>query len=245
MTQIAPMDGFNSSYGAGEATPFGVSSPAAGWSADGERPPLNNLLNAPRAPELPNHFPGFDSPSPSLVPQSAPAEPSGAAADLVRPTLGAPQLSGLSPGSAQQPVGRMTPISTTQPGPQPAAASVAAATNFAAAPQSPSAELPTKPRRFTPVKRHVVQDGDTLTSLAKRYYGDDGLASALYEANRGVLATPDLLPIGAVLTIPARETTPPAAAAGEPAAPLTTPAAKLIPKLEINAYGAPPPGSTP
>jgi hypothetical protein len=50
--------------------------------------------------------------------------------------------------------------------------------------------------------RHVVEDGDTLTQLAARYLGRADAYLEIYEANRDVLDSPDLLPIGAVLKIP-------------------------------------------
>ncbi len=49
---------------------------------------------------------------------------------------------------------------------------------------------------------HKVTDGDTLTELAKRYLGNAGRWSELYDYNRNVLTNPDLLPIGAELRIP-------------------------------------------
>ncbi len=54
-------------------------------------------------------------------------------------------------------------------------------------------------------QRHVVADGDTLTKLALRYLGRAEAYRKIYEWNRDVLSTPDLLPIGAVLRIPPRE----------------------------------------
>lgn len=52
--------------------------------------------------------------------------------------------------------------------------------------------------------RHRVSDGDTLSRLAARYLGHAELYQQLYEHNRDVLSSPDLLPIGAVLRIPSR-----------------------------------------
>jgi nucleoid-associated protein YgaU len=49
---------------------------------------------------------------------------------------------------------------------------------------------------------HKVTDGDTLTELAKRYLGNAGRWSELYDYNRDILTNPDLLPIGAELRIP-------------------------------------------
>jgi nucleoid-associated protein YgaU len=52
---------------------------------------------------------------------------------------------------------------------------------------------------------HKIVDGDTLSLLAERYWGDAQLAGKLFEANRDVLRSPDLLPLGIVLKIPSRE----------------------------------------
>lgn len=60
-------------------------------------------------------------------------------------------------------------------------------------------------RHFAPTSdatRHVVVDGDTLSSLAVRYLGRAEAYLEIFEFNRDVLASPDLLPIGAVLRIP-------------------------------------------
>jgi len=60
-------------------------------------------------------------------------------------------------------------------------------------------------RPFAPAggaPRHVVVDGDTLSKLAARYLGRPEDYLAIYEFNREVLPSPDLLPIGAVLKIP-------------------------------------------
>src|SRR5436190_3475898 len=51
-------------------------------------------------------------------------------------------------------------------------------------------------------RRHVVQEGETLFSLAKRYYNDSGKFVELYQVNRGVLKTPEELPAGTVLIVP-------------------------------------------
>lgn len=52
-----------------------------------------------------------------------------------------------------------------------------------------------------PLQRYFVRPGDTLRSLATRYY-DNADWRRIFEANRGVLRDPKLLPPGAVLTIP-------------------------------------------
>lgn len=205
---------------------------------DPDRTPLNNLFHAPHLPE---RFPGAETwptrptagampPLPAATPSTSVPAPNDASDGIAKLTFG--------PSSTIPAAGTMTPISSVSKlgamqsaptRPQTTSSGNAVAT-------SPTVEAP--PRRYTPVKRHTVRDGDTLADLAKRYYGDDKLAAALYDANRGVLRDPELLPIGAVLTIPAREIAAPSAAA--PAVTTDTPAARLVPKLEINAFGAPP-----
>ena len=49
---------------------------------------------------------------------------------------------------------------------------------------------------------HRVADGDTLVQIAERYLGSAQRWRELYEFNRDVLASPELLPIGAELRIP-------------------------------------------
>jgi len=87
-------------------------------------------------------------------------------------------------------------------------------------------------------KRHRVRDGDTLTGLSQRYYGDAERYLAIYEANRGLLSNPDLLPIGSELVIPspddAAATTASASAAAAP------PAARLLPRVQVSPLGEPP-----
>jgi LysM domain len=56
----------------------------------------------------------------------------------------------------------------------------------------------------TGTSRHVVVDGDTLTKLAVRYLGRAEAYQEIFDLNHDVLASPDLLPIGAVLRIPQR-----------------------------------------
>jgi nucleoid-associated protein YgaU len=75
-------------------------------------------------------------------------------------------------------------------------------------------------------RSHVVRNGDTLGTLAERYYGDARRYREIYDSNRATLSDPDLLPIGAKLVIPAYDPrfVPPAE---EP------PAARLVPQVMI------------
>lgn len=52
------------------------------------------------------------------------------------------------------------------------------------------------------IRKHTVEEGETLVSLAQRYYGDGDRFAMLYQANRKVLKTPDSLAPGTVLVIP-------------------------------------------
>jgi nucleoid-associated protein YgaU len=49
---------------------------------------------------------------------------------------------------------------------------------------------------------HVVQKGDTLYSLALKYYGTKTDAKRIYEANRNTMASPNQLKLGQQLVIP-------------------------------------------
>lgn len=64
------------------------------------------------------------------------------------------------------------------------------------------ADVPALPARGAIPQSYVVQDGDSLTSLAIRFYGHPGAAAAILEANRDVFTRPDLLPIGISIRLP-------------------------------------------
>ena len=51
---------------------------------------------------------------------------------------------------------------------------------------------------------HIIADGDTLARLAERYLGSGSVHDMLFELNRDILASPDVLPIGKTLKIPPR-----------------------------------------
>jgi len=56
---------------------------------------------------------------------------------------------------------------------------------------------------------YIIRDGDDLTAIATRFYGHPAAAAAIWQANRGLLRDPAVLPIGAALVLP-----PPAVAMG-------------------------------
>ena len=53
-------------------------------------------------------------------------------------------------------------------------------------------------------RSYRLRDGDTLEDLAERFLGTRTRAVEIFEANRALLSTPDLLPIGTTITIPPR-----------------------------------------
>jgi hypothetical protein len=59
-------------------------------------------------------------------------------------------------------------------------------------------------RRRRP-KEHRIVDGDTLPALAERYLGDAARADELFERNRDILPSRDLLPVGRRIQIPHSE----------------------------------------
>ncbi len=52
-------------------------------------------------------------------------------------------------------------------------------------------------------QHYVVRDGDDLTGIAVRFYGNPAAAEAIFSANRDRLADPKILPIGLALQLPA------------------------------------------
>lgn len=49
---------------------------------------------------------------------------------------------------------------------------------------------------------HVIEEGDSLSALAKRYLGDETRAGDIFDSNRNILAQPDRLPAGQLLRLP-------------------------------------------
>ena len=52
--------------------------------------------------------------------------------------------------------------------------------------------------------KHTVKSGDTLYTLAEKYYGDGSLWQHIHDANKKVLPNPNRLEVGQKLVIPAR-----------------------------------------
>lgn len=56
-----------------------------------------------------------------------------------------------------------------------------------------------------PPRPYRIRDRDTLELIAERLLGDRQRAGEIFEANRNVLARPDLLPVGVTIMLPSRE----------------------------------------
>lgn len=70
-----------------------------------------------------------------------------------------------------------------------------------AAQAAPSAPPTAAPGPVGP-RIHEVVKGDTLSAIAKTYYGKAGLYMKIFEANRDILDDPDLIKVGQKLKIP-------------------------------------------
>ena len=79
----------------------------------------------------------------------------------------------------------------------------------AVAPQAPGDWRPeplTRPARPLGKPRpYRLRDGDTLERIAERLLGNRERAAEIFEANRNLLARPDLLPVGVTIMLPPRE----------------------------------------
>lgn len=55
----------------------------------------------------------------------------------------------------------------------------------------------------TPLQTYTVAKGDTLSKIAKHFYGNANQWKQIFEANRDQLSNPDLIKPGQILKIPA------------------------------------------
>jgi nucleoid-associated protein YgaU len=71
-----------------------------------------------------------------------------------------------------------------------------------AAAQAITSTRPAEPAAAPAVRTHTVVDGDTLTRIARRYYGSSDRWAEILEANRGAIKDPNNLTLGTKLRIP-------------------------------------------
>lgn len=70
----------------------------------------------------------------------------------------------------------------------------------------PVTPAPPAPSIDAPPREYSVQSGDTLSTIASKFYGDPRLWEALYAANSNRMANPRNLRVGQVLIIPEKQT---------------------------------------
>ena len=66
----------------------------------------------------------------------------------------------------------------------------------------PVAAVPRPPDKRQQPRPYRLRDGDTLENVAERFLGSAARAAEIFDANRGVLPQPDLLPVGTTIIIP-------------------------------------------
>ena len=88
-------------------------------------------------------------------------------------------------------------VAEKAPAPTPAAAPAPAAA-AAKAPAAAPVAAPAAPKE----RIHEVVKGDTLSKIAKQYYGDANKYRKIFDANRDILDNPDLIKVGQKLRIP-------------------------------------------
>ncbi len=86
--------------------------------------------------------------------------------------------------------------------PPPTAAPAAVPAPAAAAVVATGAPAPVAAPAPSAARVHVVERGDTLGAIAKKYYGKAGLYPKIFEANRDILDNPDVIKPGQKLRIP-------------------------------------------
>ena len=119
----------------------------------------------------------------------------------------------------RQPMGPATTADSPRPGPTPPPA----AKPTLVTPQAPAAAPPFLAKEYPGLesasasanslndptfappgqpRTHQIVDGDSLRALAQRFLGSAERAQELFDANRDVLTSPDVLPIGRRLKLP-------------------------------------------
>jgi nucleoid-associated protein YgaU len=101
-----------------------------------------------------------------------------------------------------------TPAAAARPSPQVLIRPALASPSVSAAPTASAAPAPGTAQAQQ--QTYTVAAGDTLSSIASRFYNDASQWRPIFEANRDRLSTPEGLQIGMSLRIPPRSTPTPA-----------------------------------
>jgi nucleoid-associated protein YgaU len=175
----------------------------------------------PQPQPRPSGATGPAMPGPATRPATAPA-PLPLPPRVETPLTGGGEEPVVRPGSPLPPPSEPSPTTRPSPGgsevrrPGVALPPPPSETK-ATGPSGPLARLqepPPPPARE--VKKHVVAEGDTLSSLAEQYLGDRSLWPRIKEANPD-LTNPDVLLVGQTLVIPPKEGPLPVTEAAKPA----------------------------
>ena len=137
-------------------------------------------------------------PPPGAMPAVNPANPAGS--PDTRSTMALPQGTPIAQDSA--PVGDNTIVAPVESTPV-----VSPQTRITSSAQTAPPVSKPEPAKTAATKIYVVQDGDSLSSIAKKVYGDQQGGkltniNALFEANRKTLASADDLQVGQKLIVP-------------------------------------------
>ena len=100
--------------------------------------------------------------------------------------------------------GEKAPVETA---PAPEAASRPVPPPEATTPAGTETAKTTEANKTTPTtaakpKTYTVQKGDTLSEIARRFYGNTSKWKDIYNANKAKISDPDKVKIGTVLTLP-------------------------------------------
>lgn len=150
-----------------------------------------------------------DTPAETAQPAPRPSPAVATASPVQRAGVADDEEAGTSPVVAAPPTRPANPIPQPQPQPfqsQPVAPRPAANTRPANSTASTARPTQTPSNASRPAsgsyRRHVITKGDTLYSLAQRYYGNRARWRDIYNANRDVMRSPDDYKIGMELKIP-------------------------------------------
>ena len=162
----------------------------------------------PQTPQQPAAWPGPAGPGPEAAPSVVWSGPAAAAAPVARSEYRPPEPPGplppvaigaAGPGPDLSAAYRSTLAVPPPPlidGQRPPPVAVGWTARFSREPQQRRELQP------PPAASYRVRDGDDLTSIASRFYGTPAAASLIWQANRGLLADPAVLPIGVELVLP-------------------------------------------
>jgi nucleoid-associated protein YgaU len=140
------------------------------------------------------------SPSPVAKATTAAAKPKSTSKATATPAAHA------SAAAQASPTPKPKPGATPKPSPAPQKNAATPEPSPAAAEPQPAAEQQTPASPAPSAQTYAVAEGDTLPSIAARFYGDANQWTVIYSANRATVGEdPNLIHVGEQLTIPAKE----------------------------------------